>query len=197
MGDNSLKWAIGSGAAVAGVPAQSLEFLYRRHWRELCGYVRKTFGAGPPEPEDVAQQAFMSFAALENPASIDNPRAYLYRTAHNIVVDERRRGASQSAALVTLLPGVAEKSDDCTPERVLISKERLAVLTDAIRALPEERRRSFLFNRLHGLSCAEIARRTGYSDSAVKKHIAQAMDALEAALTAAERGQEKGKRSES
>ena len=67
-----------------------------------------------------------------------------------------------------------------------MAKERLAVLANAIRALPEERRRSFIFNRLHGLSCAEIARRTGYSDSAIKKHIALAMEALDAALTQAE-----------
>jgi RNA polymerase sigma-70 factor (ECF subfamily) len=169
----------------------ALDALYRRHWLELCRYVRRTFGAGPPEPEDVAQQAFMSFAAVDDPVDIAHPRAYLFRTAHNIVVDERRRSAGQGATVLELHPAAAEKSDDRTPERVLMGKERLAVLSAAIRALPKERRRSFLFNRLHGLSCAEIARRTGYSDSAVKKHVAQAMDALEAALTAAERVREK------
>jgi DNA-directed RNA polymerase specialized sigma24 family protein len=53
--------------------------------------------------------------------------------------------------------------------------------------MPEVRRRSFLLNRLQGLSCAAIARMTGYSESAVKKHIDLALKDLEAALSDAER----------
>ncbi len=179
---------------VVSLHGEALDALYRRHWPELCRYVRRTFGSGPPDPEDVAQQAFMSFATIDDPVAVDHPRAYLFRTAHNIVVDERRRAAGHCAAVVELFPSAGEKSDDRTPERVLMAEERLAVLSAAVRALPEERRRSFLFNRLHGLSCAEIARRTGYSDSAVKKHVAQAMDALEAALAAVERIKRKTER---
>jgi DNA-directed RNA polymerase specialized sigma24 family protein len=63
----------------------------------------------------------------------------------------------------------------------------LDVLTRTLLAMPDERRRSFLLNRLHGLSAAAIARKTGYSDSAVKKHIGLALSELEAALTASER----------
>ena len=54
--------------------------------------------------------------------------------------------------------------------------------------MPEARRRSFLLNRLQGLSAAAIARMTGYSESAVKKHIGLALGELEAALTLCERG---------
>ena len=54
-------------------------------------------------------------------------------------------------------------------------------------AMPAARRRSFLLNRLQGLSCAAIARMTGYSESAVKKHIGVVLTELEAALTEAER----------
>jgi len=45
------------------------------------------------------------------------------------------------------------------------------MLTRTLRAMPAARRRSFLLNRLKGLSCVAIARMTGYSESAVKKHI--------------------------
>lgn len=171
-----------------------LDSLYRLHWAELRNYVRKMFGPGPPDPEDVAQQTFVMFAASPEREFIDNVRAYLYRTAHNIVIDERRRISSRNNNLRELQPCAPEKSDDRTPENVLMAKERLAMFAEVLRAMPDERRRSFLFNRLHGLSCAEIARRTGYSDSAVKKHIALAMDALEAALTAAERGVKGGRK---
>jgi RNA polymerase sigma factor (sigma-70 family) len=162
-----------------------IDVFYARYWGELCHYIKKHFGPGPPDPEDVAQEAFMKFAAINDCETIDNPRAYLFRTAHNVLVDEHRRLALRRAT-----PNDTEMqpiSDDRTPERVLIGKERLEILTRCLRAMPASRRRSFLLNRLQGLSCAAIARLTGYSESAIKKHIGLALSELEAAVTQAER----------
>jgi RNA polymerase sigma factor (sigma-70 family) len=162
-----------------------MEVLYARHWGELCHYIKKQFGAGPPDPQDVAQEAFMKFATVDDREAIDNPRAYLFRTAHNVLVDEHRR-----LALRRTSPNDTEAqpvSDDRTPERVLIGRERLAILTRTLLAMPAARRRSFLLNRLQGLSCAAIARTTGYSESAVKKHIGVALTELEAAVMETER----------
>jgi RNA polymerase sigma factor (sigma-70 family) len=162
-----------------------MDALYARHWGELCCYIKKQFGAGPPDPEDVAQEAFMKFAAVDDRNAIDNPRAYLFRTAHNVFVDEHRRLVLRRAN-----PSNTEAqpdSDDRTPERVLVGQERLEILARSLRAMPSVRRRSFLLNRLQGLSCAAIARMTGYSESAVKKHIGLALTELEAAMSAAER----------
>lgn len=162
-----------------------MDVLYARHWGELCHYIKKHFGPGPPEPEDVAQDAFMKFAAIDDREAIDNPRAYLFRTAHNVLVDEHRRVALRRAdAADTEAPPV---SDDRTPERVLVGQERLEILTRCLRAMPAVRSRSFLLNRLQGLSCAAIARLTGYSESAIKKHIDLALRDLEASLSRAER----------
>jgi RNA polymerase sigma factor (sigma-70 family) len=166
-------------------PDTGMDVLYARHWGELCHYIKKHFGPGPPDPEDVAQDAFMKFAAIDDREAIDNPRAYLFRMAHNILVDEHRRLALRRAN-----PGDTETrpaSDDRTPERVLVGRERLEILTGCLRAMPAARRRSFLFNRLQGLSCAAIARMTGYSESAIKKHIDLALKDLEASLSQAER----------
>lgn len=69
------------GAREYGVDSKAFEQIYRQYWSELCNYVLKTFGAGPPDPEDVAQAAFAKFAALENTDNIENKRAYLYSTA--------------------------------------------------------------------------------------------------------------------
>jgi RNA polymerase sigma factor (sigma-70 family) len=165
--------------------SDGMDVLYAHHWGELCHYIKKQFGAGPPDPEDVAQEAFMRLAAVDDRDAIDNPRAYLFRTAHNVFVDERRRLVLRRAS-----PSDTEAqpvTDDRTPERVLVGQERLEILARSLRAMPAARRRSFLLNRLQGLSCAAIARMTGYSESAVKKHIGVALAELEAALTQAER----------
>jgi RNA polymerase sigma-70 factor (ECF subfamily) len=166
--------------------SEGLKVLYAQHFRELCNYIKKHFGPGPPDPEDIAQEAFIRFAALTQHEDIGNARAYLYRAAHNILIDEARKQKVRRA--VAGRPKAIEPSDDKTPERILMGEERLAVLAAAIRAMPVTRSRSFLLNRLHGHSAAAIARLTNYSESAVKKHIDLALMDLEAALTAAEQG---------
>ncbi|MGE5502716.1 MAG: RNA polymerase sigma factor, partial [Ignavibacteriales bacterium] len=75
-----------------------LAALYRRHWAELVGYARRTFGAGPPEPEDIVQATFARFAALPANTEVANPRAFLFRTAHNIGVDAQRSRIRAGAA---------------------------------------------------------------------------------------------------
>jgi RNA polymerase sigma-70 factor (ECF subfamily) len=166
------------------LPDSTVDVLYVRHWTELCHYIRRQFGCGPPDPEDVVQETFVKFAALENRHTIDNPRAYLYRTAHNVLIDERRR--LELGKKITVDVESLSAGDDRTPERVLVAKERLDLLTRTLLAMPDTRRRSFLLNRLHGLSAAAIARMTGYSESAVKKHIGLVLSELEAALTVRE-----------
>jgi len=156
--------------------------LYTRYSVELRGYLERKFRAGTAEAEDVVHQAFANLASLEEPAVVQNPRAYLYRTTHHILIDERRRLSSWRRGVAPNLLDVHSQADELTPERVLIAKEHLALLGRVIGRLPRARRRSLLLNRLHGLSCAEIARRDGYSESAVKKHITLAMAELDAGL---------------
>jgi RNA polymerase sigma-70 factor (ECF subfamily) len=106
--------------------------------------------------------------------------------AHNIAVDEHRRAASALRTTRGFFLQQGHKTDDLTPDRILMAKERLSVLRNAIQQMPTARRQSLLMNRLQGLCCAEIARRTGYSETAVKKHIAIAMMDLDRALSRAE-----------
>ncbi len=177
--------ALDNSAPALAQRDKGMGVLYARHWGELCHYIRKHFGAGPPDPEDVAQEAFVKFATIDDRGAIGNPRAYLFRTAHNVLVDEHRRLASRRAN--SSGAETQPLTDDRTPERVLVGQERLEILTRSLRAMPSARRRSFLLNRLQGLSCAAIARMTGYSESAVKKQIGVALAELESALTRAER----------
>ncbi len=156
--------------------------LYTRYSAELRSYLERKFRAGAAEAEDVVHQAFANLAALEEPTVVQNPRAYLYRTTHHILIDERRRLSSWRRGVAPNLLDGHPQADEITPERVLIAKEHLALLGRVIGRLPRARRRSLLLNRLHGLSCAEIARRDGYSESAVKKHITLAMAELDAGL---------------
>ena len=157
--------------------------LYRRYWGELCQYLRAKYGDGPPEPEDIAQAAFAKFAELDNVGSIRNPRAYLYRVARNIRVDQCRRDRTHDrfVAQETHLEA-ANDATEVGPERVLIGKEEFAVLEAAIRDLDQRERDFLLLHRLHNLGYTDIARRAGMSRNGVKAVIDRAFARCEAAI---------------
>ena len=172
-------------ADAAGRPEPPLADLYRRHLAELTRYIIRTFGAGPPDPEDVVQEAFAQFAALENPQAVENPRAFLYRSAHNLVVDHHRRHVVRNRFVREQAPAPdAETSDDRDAERVSCARQRLSIVEQAIRAMEPRRRTVFVLNRIHELSCAEISRRLRIPETTVKRLVAAAIVDCERSLRA-------------
>lgn len=175
----------------AATPPQTLlDALYKEYWHELRRHIASRFGAGPPEPDEVAQIAFTRFAALENPHSIENPWAFLVRTAQNVVIDHARRAGLEAqhwrqAAADSKNTGAA--LDDRSPEFVLLVQEEIRLLREKLAAMPEVRRRLLLLQRVEGLSYAELARMTGLSQTTVKYHVAMALadcaDALDREIT--------------
>lgn len=165
-----------------------IDGLYAQFWQELCRYVRAKFGGGPPEPADVVQSAFARFAAIDHLGSIENPRAFLYATTRNIVIDHRRRTRTQAAHAQSLLADAGEEIlDGITPERVLLGKETLRIVRETIRRLPRKQRRVLVLHRLHNQSFTDISRRTGWSQSDVRRQVCKAIAAVERALERAGR----------
>jgi RNA polymerase sigma factor (sigma-70 family) len=175
-------------AAAVAEPG-SLSDLYGRYRAELVAFIRRRFGAGPPDPEDIAQQAFANFAALGPRDSIANPRAFLFRTAHNIALNVRKHQRVGRRFLESNPDPkeMREERVDLDPEVVLLSREQFSLVESVIRAMPWKRRQSLLLSRLEGLTYADIGRRLGMSESAVRKHVAAAVRECGAALLHADR----------
>ncbi len=82
-----------------------LKQLYERYWSDLCRHIRATFGAGPPDPQDVAQSAFARFLSIDDRQAVENPRAFLYTTARNIALDVTRHHKHAQSTFVERSPG--------------------------------------------------------------------------------------------
>lgn len=161
-----------------------IAMLYARYWRELCQFIRVRYGAGPPDPEDVAQIAFLRYAQMPAHAEVRNARALLYRTAINVVIDHKRQEKVAATTPAADLPDheVDVAAPGLGPEGIVLHREELAVLEEVVRNLPPRHRSFFLANRLENLSYAEIARRTGVSQSGVRKIVEEALAVCQAAL---------------
>jgi RNA polymerase sigma factor (sigma-70 family) len=159
--------------------------LYKEHWKGICGYIRTHFGAGPPEPEDVAQSAFARFVTADTDR-IANPQAFLYATARNLVIDHHRHAKREQSFIRTQSAVNSEAMpSELTPENVLIQAERFRILAEALERAPAADRRMILLNRFEGLSYAEIGHRFGMSTETVRKRIERTLAVCLRALDAA------------
>jgi len=131
----------------------------------------------PDEAEDVLQDLVVKLASHAS-GPVAEPRAYLYRMAENLLLDRirsdrRRRGREQ--AWVTARSGTALDADDRpSPEQVLIARERLATVSEALATLPERTLFVFRRYRIDGMPQRQIAADLGLSLSAVEKHLQKA-----------------------
>lgn len=129
--------------------------------------------------EDLTQETGLRALGAGAAASIENPRAYLFRIASNLALDHqrhRRQGVEleDAEALGRAVPDRAP-----SPEAVALHRGELARLLAAVQELPPRCREVFVLAKFDGLSYAEIARRLGISRNTVITHMVAALKRLE------------------
>ncbi|MEM9743824.1 MAG: sigma-70 family RNA polymerase sigma factor [Pseudomonadota bacterium] len=157
--------------------------LYEQTIDELVAYLRRQFGEGPPEPQEVAHAAFERLLARQNKTPIENYRAFLWTTARNLVLNtfrrEKVRRENQFSVEQHFFP---ESGDEKAPHRVIDIRQQLALISEALERMPDERRTAFVLCRIDGLTSAEVARRCGVSRTIVHKRLAKASAEVALAL---------------
>lgn len=162
---------------------RTLRALYEKHRLELVRFVQGTFGSGPPEPEEVVQIAFANFAALPEPERVENPRAFLYQSVRNEVLQQRRKmKVRRRFAATALAENIVEAKTEIDAERILRAKQRLEIVTAAIEQMEPQPRECLILARIHGMSFADIARAKRMPESTVRKYVLKAMLTCQEAL---------------
>ena len=143
-----------------------------------AGPLRKFFRARVSEPQDaddLVQEVFVRLSERADTLQIENPEAYLFQTAANLLRDRARRAATRAAASHELTEQTKVSYEELSPERVLLGKRRVEELIRALMELPERTRTIFMLHRFEDRKYSEIARQLGISTSSVEKHM---MDAI-------------------
>src|SRR5271169_5178787 len=112
-----------------------------------------TLGLYPPQAQEAAQEVFLRlYATLRKGEEIQNPRAWIFRVAHNLGLKIRVRQNSEEPYNPEIGGRFATQQE--TPESELIDRERMARFHSAVEGLSEQQRRC-LFLRLEGLRYPE------------------------------------------
>ncbi len=135
---------------------------------------------------DAVQDAMIRLARKYAHKPSEEWKPLFFRILKNRIRDMQRRRSVRSRFMVW--PGRREDAPDpveqAEDERGLKPAEQLALddamgaLDEAIRALPERQRETFLLRTLEGLNVAETARAMGVTEGSVKTHYSRAVHSL-------------------
>lgn len=151
-----------------------LKRLFLKHAKTLQGLLTRKV-RDPQLAADLVQESFLRLAEQQSRERIDNTPAYLYRTAHNLMIDHMRQQQRRKTDSVPheALEGIVEDSPGL--EETTATEQHMRRLREALAQLPARTQEVFRLNRLEGLTHAEVARQLDISDSSVQKHLAKAL----------------------
>jgi RNA polymerase sigma-70 factor (ECF subfamily) len=158
-----------------------LDDLVRRYYGPLGSFFRKRIH-NAPEVQDLVQQVFLRLAQYGELGELHNPDAYIFQTAANTLRDHYRHRAVRDRFANEQCTGTGALGSDFSAERVILGREAVAQLAQALRQLPERTRDILMLRCFEGIKHAEIARLQGISVRAVEKHVAKALAYLSGAL---------------
>lgn len=157
-----LRYASGDAAA--------FETLYGRHRGPLYRYLLRQCG-NRATADDLFQDTWSkTIAARKRYQPKAKFTTWLYRIAHNNVVDHWRRNARRAPDDVV--------DDVPTPESQVVRNEQTATLLKAIAGLPLEQRTAIYLHEERGLNLEQIAEVTGCGRETVKSRLRYALAKL-------------------
>jgi RNA polymerase sigma-70 factor, ECF subfamily len=143
--------------------------LYERYFEKVYSYLSFKLG-NPSEAEDLTGQVFLK--ALESLGSYKWTgvpfQAWLFRIAHNQLVDTLRRRGRRPSAPLEHAGSVADERREANPDETLALALQRDDVIAAVDQLTELQRQVIALKFAGGLSNAEVARLMGKSEGAVK-----------------------------
>lgn len=157
--------------------AKAFDQLYARHRAPLYRYFSRQVN-NPATANDLYQGAWEKIIKARKKYQPRAPfKVWMYRIAHNHLVDHYRRLRPEGTLEPDTLP--ATQAD---PSQDMIDNEQNARLRAGITALPVEQRNALLLQLETGLKMEEIANVTGVGRETVKSRLRYAVKYLKRSL---------------
>lgn len=151
--------------------SEALDALFRRHYADCCRSAERIL-RDPTAAEDVVQELFFNLWKKRNALPIiDEPRAYLLRSARNRSLNwlRDRSKLPQTDGEMPEIPSAANQ-----PVSKLELRELQAQVDAAINALPERCRLVYVLCRIEEMPRGEVAQKLGISVKTVENQMTRA-----------------------
>ena len=137
-------------------------------------------GSVGTEVDDMMQELWLRCQTVDARA-IGDPKSYLFRMAHNLVIDRVRqleRGRHYESDWAYVKDRLDGSADAALAERSLIARDRLRHLDARLNSVGERAALIYRQYRIEGVPQAQIAADLGVSLSTVEKDLRKAYEAV-------------------
>lgn len=147
--------------------------VFKAHSKTVFNFIFYKFG-NEEKAHDAVQEAFVKLWQNCAKVSPEKAKSYVYTVANNLYLNVIK------AEKVRLKHANSHSNDRTneSPEFLMEEKEYKEKLDNALNALPENQRTTFLLNRIDGKKYAEIAEIEGVSVKAIEKRMHLALKSL-------------------
>jgi len=149
--------------------------LFALHQPELVRLLISKFRKQPQDAEEIVQDVFHNVLKIDDIEAIENPRAYLFQTAHNLALNRIRKQKHHQHYLESV---TADEENELSPERIVMANRSLEGVKASLQKLPEKYRRTFLMSRIDNKTYKEISSILGIPESTVEKHMIKVLKFL-------------------
>lgn len=176
--------SVGDGGCAGRVRQREVEALYNRYRDPLCSYVARMLPGGRQDVEVILQETYVKLLRLEDLTSLrDNPRAYIFTVATNLVRDNLRRHQRRRAEFHHRFEDGDHESGDLCPQGSAEWLQSLTRLKGALMQLKPVTRKIFLLSRFEEMTYPEIAAALSVSTRSVERHMSTALKHLQEELS--------------
>lgn len=128
----------------------------------------------PGDVEDIVQETYLRMRRAVVSQEIQNPRAYLYRTARNLALDSIKQAANSRSVEWQESADYAASHDDLVTNAI-DSAQKFRRFCESVDRLPPRAQRVFVLKKVYGYTQREIATELEISESTVENHVALAL----------------------
>lgn len=173
------------GSAMVAVVSDELEDWFRQevlpYERALMQYLSQKQGLRA-DAEDLRNEIYIRILESAARAKPAVPKAFLFSTARNLLIDLARRNRVVAIDLLEDLDVLNVLIDEISPERQVSGRQQLQRISRIFDRLPEKCRGVLWLRRIEGLSQREVAQRQGITEAMVAKHVYRGLRYLAGAL---------------
>jgi len=107
----------------------------------------------------------------EQQKEIEQPKAYLFRTAKNVALTRLTKKSHQITDYIEECSASVVIDNVERPDKELEAEQKFGLYCEALASLSDKCREVFLLRKVHGLPHKEIAERMGLTVSSVEKYL--------------------------
>jgi len=141
------------------------------HEPSLRAYLRRSMQA--TDVDDLVQESFMRVLREHERGEVRSAKSFLFTVARNALRDLLRARGVARAESITENEALPVLEEGPSVVDLVSRRQELALLSEAIRELPERCRQVFLLRKIQGISQREIAERLDITENTVETLVAK------------------------